>query len=684
MRQEAVSPCLADVRDGILTVRCSRIERKWSLRSDGVFPLSILDHGTGVEWLDPKAAGSAPSFFHPALVKGGLLYSNFAVSEQNVGACRHRPGHRLVIVTADCGPYQVKWHIRLYPGIPVIRQTLFYRLWTEASGSPIAADEGVPASFAKLPPDYADYIPLAPLHCLWKTVELLDVTDSYNNLVRIEEGLLYTDSEKHSPAGNFMRIRNNLNKSGLVIVKESPTAFGQLHRPSGDFHVAGKRIWATGTGVAEPDLTGGEWVECYGTAVGVYDGGELEELLLIRRYYDCLEVRLPDSPCFVLSNTWGDRSRDGRVTESFILQELEQAARLGITHVQIDDGWQKGVTANSVVPGGTWEQYYSKDAGFWDVHPDRFPSGLAPVVQRARELGIQLGLWFSPDSEHDFAYYEKDIEVLKKLWDDYDVRSFKLDGITIRSKLGEARFLRLMDEVAAHASGDVYFNLDTTNGKRLGYLYHTSGGCLFLENRYSDFRSYYPHWTLRNIWMLAPYVPAGKLQMEFLNPGRNLAVYGDDPLSPAACGIAYGFAATMFTNPLAWMELSGLSESDAETLKPLLALFNRLRHETSGGHVLPVGEEPSGTGWTGLQCIVNDREGFLLAFREMTDDPAGSFRLWGDRFTSVTLESLVRSAGRERLDFAGEVVRKAPTMAGHVEISLEKPLSFGLYRYGLE
>ena len=48
-----------------------------------------------------------------------------------------------------------------------------------------------------------------------------------------------------------------------------------------------------------------------------------------------------------LSNTWGDRSRDARLNQEFMLKEIAAGARLGVDVVQIDDGWQKGRTANS-------------------------------------------------------------------------------------------------------------------------------------------------------------------------------------------------------------------------------------------------------------------------------------------------------------------------------------------------
>lgn len=677
MKNNAAADCYVDVSDRILSIGNSQIERKWTLDSTGIFPLSLLDKRKNTEWLDPKTVGAARAYSHPATAE----FSGFTVYNELIGEDGRTPKHMLVSVSAQSDWGEVKWNIRIYPNSPLVRQTVLYRASGRTSANePATAPEKPTQPKAKTPTDYIDYIPLAPLHCRWQSITFRDVTDSYNNLVSKDEGLFYTDSEKRSLSGNFMTVRNNLTKEGLLLVKESPTPFGQLEYHSGDYYISGKRVWITGSGVSERDLTHGGWVECYGSAVGVYCGDELEQLQLIRRYYDCLQIGHADRDSYIMSNTWGDRSRDGRVTESFILQELEQAARLGITHVQIDDGWQKGVTSNSVIPGGTWADYYSKHADFWDVHPERFPNGFAPIVERAKQLNIQLGLWFSPDSTDDFAHWEKDLQTLIRLWDEYGVRYFKLDGISIRSKVGEANFLNMLNEMIKHAAGDVYFNLDTTAGKRQGYLYHTSVGCLFLENRYTDFRNYYPHWTLRNIWMLASYVPAAKLQMEFLNNERNTQLY-NDPLSPESCGIAYSFAVTMLANPLAWMELSSLSERQTAELTPLIELYNRIKPETSRGHVLPIGTKPNGAGWTGLQCMLSATEGYLLVFREYTDELTGSFELWGDRGASVKLTCLARSCGRERVDFPNDSKQLSPSSSGAIGITLEQPLSFALYRY---
>ncbi|GAA3408931.1 hypothetical protein ACFFNY_08415 [Paenibacillus hodogayensis] len=673
--------CHAQLNDGILTVGNAYLERKWTLSPSGVFPLSLLDRSRQTEWLDPKAVSFSRSFSHP----DEAPLTNYTISQHRDDELGQAPEHLLVIVSATSGSLDVRWQLRVYPHLPVIRQSVFYRRsdrpYAGMAGD-VAVEAGTKTPAVNLPQDCLEYLPLAPLHCHWQAAALHDVTDTNNNLVTITDGLFYTDGSLHPVAGNVLTLQNRLTKDGLLLIKESPTRLGQLEAERGDFCISGRRLWATGSGVAQPLPDHQEWVECYGTSIGVFHGEELERLRLIRGYHDSLHLGKPERDAFLMSNTWGDRSRDSRVTESFIMQELAQASRLDITHVQIDDGWQRGITSNSVLPGGSWADYYSVDAGFWDVHPERFPRGLGPVVERAKELNISIGLWFSPDSTDDFMHWRKDADMLIRLWNDYRVNSFKLDGIVISSKTGEARFLHMLDEVRRNTSDDLYFNLDTTSGKRQGYLYHTSGSCLFLENRYTDFKNYYPHWTLRNLWMLSPYVPAGRLQLEFLNTDRNAELYGNDPLSPNACGIAYAFAVTLFANPLAWMELSGLTERQVETLRPLFGLFNGIKRETNAGHVLPIGEEPSGTGWTGLQCMTGERSGYALVFRELTNEGVGTFRLWGERSVPLTLECMVRSEGRDIVHYpTNEATRFPAPQAGRIEIALHQPLSFALYRY---
>ena len=100
--------------------------------------------------------------------------------------------------------------------------------------------------------------------------------------------------------------------------------------------------------------------------------------------------------------------------------------------------------------------------------------------------------------------------------------------------LSLSRQRRLFDKVVTESNGKVVIDMDVTAEKRPGYFGMMSAGPLFVENRYSDYATYWPHLTLRALWALSEVVDPLRLRMAVLNPLRNREKYGDDPLAPAA------------------------------------------------------------------------------------------------------------------------------------------------------
>lgn len=88
------------------------------------------------------------------------------------------------------------------------------------------------------------------------------------------------------------------------------------------------------------------------------------------------------------------------------MKELERAARLGITHFQIDDGWQIGKSPNSAVARGSFKNIWN-NKDYWKPDPQKYPRGLHPIVKRGKELGIEIGLWFNPSIQNDLPIGRK-------------------------------------------------------------------------------------------------------------------------------------------------------------------------------------------------------------------------------------------------------------------------------------
>ena len=143
---------------------------------------------------------------------------------------------------------------------------------------------------------------------------------------------------------------------------------------------------------------------------GVAGESERDRLMVLRKYLKHQRHHQPERDEMIMLNTRGDQGRDGQLREAFARAKLEAAHRLDITHFQLDDGWQAGLSKNSAsATGELWDAWPRES---WQPHPERFPNGLQPVVDKARALGIELGLWFHPSNAWDYTQWQQDAEVV--------------------------------------------------------------------------------------------------------------------------------------------------------------------------------------------------------------------------------------------------------------------------------
>ncbi|MCO6487741.1 MAG: alpha-galactosidase [Phaeodactylibacter sp.] len=510
--------------------------------------------------------------------------------------------------------------------------------------------------------------PLRSPHWRATIVSFREATDHHNTLLQEQEYLAYNKPARL--AGNMLLMANPTEQASLLIIKEAPLGESQHGYPGTDFVLRQEALEAVGPGVLPADIRRDSWVRGYGYAVGISDNTERSQLMAIRAYQKAERGLIRSRDEMILTNTWGDRSRDSRMNEAFILEEIAAAARLGATHLQLDDGWQQGLSKNSASRAGRrWDDWSRED---WLPHRERFPNGLRPVVEEARRQEVEICLWFNPSKTNGYEQWERDADILIGYYREWGIRVFKIDGIGLRSKKAELNLRRFFDKVLLATGGQVVFNMDVTAGRRMGYHYCTEYGNIFLENRYTDWANYYPHRTLRNLWMLSKYVPPEKLQIEFLNPWRNAVRYpADDPLAPANIPFGYQVAATFMGQPLAWMELSGLP-AEAAPASDLLHRYKALQHDIHRGAILPIGQEPDGFGWTGFQSIINDKEGFFLIFRENHPEKARRLPTWLDSGRRVNFIPLLG---------AGEPFEAVTGEGGGAVFQLPAPFSFALYAY---
>ena len=189
------------------------------------------------------------------------------------------------------------------------------------------------------------------VHWRARVIQFHDVTDRNNTLVYEREILPYRFEQRLS--GNLLFLEEVLGDRGLFVLKEAPSPYAQLNHPGCDFIVRTGETRLVGLGVSAEDLELGSWTRAYGCVTGVTCDGDLGRLQALRTYQAQIRRHEPGRDEMVLMNTWGDRGQDTRLGEAFALAELEAGARLGISHFQLDDGWQAGRTSNSAFSAPT-------------------------------------------------------------------------------------------------------------------------------------------------------------------------------------------------------------------------------------------------------------------------------------------------------------------------------------------
>jgi alpha-galactosidase len=412
--------------------------------------------------------------------------------------------------------------------------------------------------------------------------------------------------------------------------------------------------------------------QSYRSVLLAYSGGDTGRTAALHKYQRALRLFQPGRDGLLLSNTWGDRSKESKLNDGFIRREIDAGKALGVDVVEIDDGWQQGRTTG-FGSGGIWEGYWKSDPHFWNTDKNRFPGGLANIVSYAHVRGVKLGLWFAPDSSDDFANWRKDAEELLTLNKAYGVDAFKLDSVKIRSERSEENYHAILDRVTTESAGKLLLDLDVTAETRQGYFGAIAAGPIFVENRYTDNHSYWPHQTLRTLWELAHYVDPPRLRIEFLNSERNSNLYQDDPLAPIHYTPSSLFAIAMFSSPLAWLETSGLSKAYMEDASPIIATWKKERKTLYQGTILPIGDAPDGVTWTGFASVADKGlGGYLLLFRELNAEstwviPSSLFanqsyriQILGGDGTVVKTASGIRAIVPHKLGFVWAKVEPGP------------------------
>ncbi len=185
--------------------------------------------------------------------------------------------------------------------------------------------------------------------------------------------------------------------ASLLLVAGTP-GFGFRSGEVWGMHVAWSgdtSIWAERLPEGRVSLGGGELIRPGEVRLGpgaayttpwVYAVHSTEGLDgLSRRLHDWTRAREqhPRGPRPVVLNTWEAVYFEHDLTHLSAL--AESAARIGVERFVLDDGWFTGRTSDEA------------GLGDWSVSESVWPTGLAPLIARVSDLGMDFGLWVEPE-----------------------------------------------------------------------------------------------------------------------------------------------------------------------------------------------------------------------------------------------------------------------------------------------
>lgn len=651
--QHAMPQAYAELEGDTITLGNERIERSYTIHASGLRSEYILDKDVQNRYAQTEARAAFPW-------EEQFQARSTGWEKKRVEATSSEDAHLLLEGVFAFDGFQIRHAFRLYDDAPAIQRSCWISIDAGADAATVAKLNAFPWKL--------DQVDLPGRHWQVNGVEFFDRTDETNNLTSEESRIAFTKPE--TLRGNLFWASPVDADAGLFWLKEAPTSESQLNYPGFDFEFDARGVAVVGGGIDATALHPDTWYRAYSVVTGAYAQGYDGLRIALRQYQKKRRLYLPERDAMLMMNTWGDRNRDASINDPFLRAEVDAATRLGLTHFQIDDGWQAGLSQNSAAKAGEkWDSWERED---WLPHPVRLPNGLQPIAQYAESKGIELGLWFNPTRSNEYMHWVRDADIVLDLYRTYGIKYFKIDGVELPTKVAEHRFRRFCQRIHQQSKGEIVLHLDATAGQRSGYHYLNKYGVIFLENRYTDWANYYPHWTLRNLWMLAHYVPPERLQMEFLNIWRNADKYpADDALAPAKIPFDYVFASVMMAQPLAWFEATGLPE-EAFEISDLVDSYKSLMPELHQGVILPIGNEPDGRQWTGFQSISSEASGFLLILREQSPESRQTLDCVLPEGRQIELEPLLPAGASSRQSVGPE---------GGLTFELDSPFSYQLFRY---
>lgn len=450
-------------------------------------------------------------------------------------------------------------------------------------------------------------------------VEFTAVTDITDELVTIHQA-----AELEFLNGNLLFCSDG-GGVGFAWLQEAPPSGERRDYEMHDFRLAGNTVFSCNWGIHPAELVPGRVFHGYRHILMLFHS-TMERNQLLKKY---LRTRFPFDPLEHLAvtvNPWGCGCFPKLAGRQFLLDEIAAVPELGATHYQIDDSWQTGGSL-----GELSLKNRKATPEFWTISRELLDGTFEPLVKAARENGVELGLWLAPSANCDYDDWHEFGETVLDYHRRFGFRMFKIDFIKLRTSAAEENLRKLLTFLRTASGGEIYFNLDITNGQRTGYFHFLEFGNIFLENRYvglSHAPKYHPEKTLRSLWRLSRFIRPQTLQVEIPSPEDiNPDSYAGYPgCPPDAYPVEYWAAIALFANPLLWLAPSRVSPETRRRIKAVMELHSQHRDRIFAGEIFAVGAEPDGTAVAALQSHdFTSGSGMVIVYRELGNTDGTTF-----------------------------------------------------------
>ncbi|MFG0247665.1 MAG: hypothetical protein ACF8OB_02170, partial [Phycisphaeraceae bacterium JB051] len=478
-----------------LTISTGKLRRVWQWTGKGLLTQSVTRMATGYTWLNTNVT------HHADWQLPTLRDENPQAVLHDVSMCLSDDDgftseHLLVTLLMDypSEKLQARFCVRVYPNVPGMHVQLSLRTldgfeWDDQLHRKENTDKANVMALLDRGFRRAEFLPVTfgdAKRRAWGFYNNLQYrNDTYTSLLKEHITDRPLGKLETCDWANAMCVEND--DEGLGLLKESHRCVNQPGIDGGVFacrQSAG--LEAIGLGILPCDLSE-KFITAWAHWTIVYANTDRDRQIAFKQF-DHARYPMSEQYAVIQANTWGSsmgylQHRDA-AGQANVLHELESCAELGIDLLQIDDGWQ----------GNSYEH--------WEPCAQRYPDGWSPVTEKAKALGVTLGLWCAGESI-DLAYLQKSFDAVGFQW-------YKLDFMNCNNRQKLDALLAKVRAFELYANRKTRVNWDTTEvSPRLGYFLGREYGAIYYANRKPVFPAnvvYRPHSVLRDLWELATYL----------------------------------------------------------------------------------------------------------------------------------------------------------------------------------